>query len=173
MKMAQGDLIQAPRVGIGDSVFENPPWGDNADGLKGVVCREPVEEAVLRLINRERAKHGRARLSTSRVLWASAQAWTRMMIRADLLAHEIDGVSWTETIRSLRYPTAWLGQNVAIGYETPEAVVAAWMDSPGPRGTILTEKFAELGVGHAIDHRGWHWWTTNHGGAKTPVVERC
>jgi len=37
--------------------------------------------------------------------------------------------------------------SIAGGYPTPEAVVAAWMESPRYRGNILSREFTHIGVG--------------------------
>jgi hypothetical protein len=44
-----------------------------------------------------------------------------------------------------------VGENIAAGYETPEAVVAAWMNSSGHRANILSTGFREIGIGYVAD----------------------
>lgn len=55
----------------------------------------------------------------------------------------------------VRWSTA--GENIARGQPTPEAVVAAWMDSPGHRENILRSSFRKLGIG--VHDNGSIWWT--------------
>ena len=38
------------------------------------------------------------------------------------------------------------GENIAYGYETPRALVSAWMHSPGHRANILNPHFHRIGV---------------------------
>lgn len=46
----------------------------------------------------------------------------------------------------LQYRTA--GENIAAGYQSAEAVVNGWMNSPGHRANILNPEFTHLGVGY-------------------------
>lgn len=50
------------------------------------------------------------------------------------------------------YQTA--GENIAVGYKTPEQVVAGWMNSEGHRKNILNPKFTAIGVGYL---EGGYW----------------
>jgi uncharacterized protein YkwD len=43
----------------------------------------------------------------------------------------------------------WVGENIAAGYPTPEAVVSGWMSSPEHRDNILSPDYTEIGVGVA------------------------
>jgi uncharacterized protein YkwD len=38
------------------------------------------------------------------------------------------------------------GENIAYGYETPRALVSAWMHSAGHRANILNRHFHRIGV---------------------------
>lgn len=40
-----------------------------------------------------------------------------------------------------------VGENLAVQYKTPEQAVKAWMNSPGHRENILSEKYEYMGVG--------------------------
>ena len=53
----------------------------------------------------------------------------------------------------ITYRTA--GENIAMGYATPQAVVNGWMNSPGHRANILNASFTRIGVGYVAD--GNHW----------------
>lgn len=63
------------------------------------------------------------------------------------------------------YNYSWAGENIAAGHQTPEHVVAEWMDSPGHRANILNCAFTETGVGYiylAQDQGKYiyhHYWT--------------
>ncbi|MFD1271227.1 CAP domain-containing protein [Streptomyces kaempferi] len=58
------------------------------------------------------------------------------------------------------------GENVAYGYSTSAAVMAAWMSSPGHRHNILTCGFREIGVGLA---QPGSYWTQDFGTARRPA----
>jgi uncharacterized protein YkwD len=42
--------------------------------------------------------------------------------------------------------TSTAGENIAFGYETPQALVSAWMHSAGHRANILNRGFHRIGV---------------------------
>ena len=54
----------------------------------------------------------------------------------------------------LSYRTA--GENIAMGYAAPAAVVAGWMNSEGHRANILSSAYTKIGVGYVADG---HYWT--------------
>ncbi len=58
---------------------------------------------------------------------------------------------------NIRYQAA--GENIAQGQRSAEAVVNAWMDSPGHRRNILSNNFTEIGVGYAENEQGQPFWT--------------
>jgi uncharacterized protein YkwD len=43
-----------------------------------------------------------------------------------------------------------LGENIAAGQETPEAVMTSWMNSPGHCANIMASGFADIGIGFAF-----------------------
>ena len=47
------------------------------------------------------------------------------------------------------------GENIAMGYHTPEVVVAAWMASPGHRANFLNASYTKIGVGYVAS--GGYW----------------
>mgnify|MGYP000966070924 FL=1 len=53
----------------------------------------------------------------------------------------------------ISYKTA--GENIAMGYTTPEAVVTGWMNSPGHRANILNASFTQIGVGYVASGNYW------------------
>ncbi len=55
-------------------------------------------------------------------------------------------------------------ENIAAGYMSPEAVVQAWLDSPGHRQNILSTYNDEIGVGY-FDGNGsyYRYWTQDFG----------
>jgi uncharacterized protein YkwD len=57
----------------------------------------------------------------------------------------------------LRFSAA--GENIAEGQQSPQAVMTAWMNSPGHRSNILSPSYTQIGVGAAKDSRGVIYWT--------------
>lgn len=119
---------------------------------------EPVESSVvaevIRLVNEERAKEGLSALKTNDAIGRAAQ------VRADELLQLFDhtrpdGRSCFTALgeAGVRYRTA--GENIAMGYPTPEAVVNGWMNSSGHRANILNASFTTIGVGYNSQRNCW------------------
>jgi uncharacterized protein YkwD len=98
------------------------------------------EAKVIRLTNARRADHGRRALTASRCADKFAEPWTRHLAKIQKLVHQsLDPF--------LDCPhTSYAGENIAYGYETPRAVVRAWMHSDGHRANILSRHFHRIGV---------------------------
>ncbi len=47
------------------------------------------------------------------------------------------------------------GENIAMGYRTPQAVVTGWMNSPGHRANILNSSYKKIGVGYVASGNYW------------------
>ena len=78
-----------------------------------------------------------------------------------------DGRSFDDRIWDAGYSGSFpLGENIAAGQSTPQAVVNGWMSSPGHCANIMKPGFEDIGVGYA--HSGsstyGHYWTQNFGG---------
>lgn len=60
-----------------------------------------------------------------------------------------DGSSFSSIFKDMGISYYTAGENIAMGYPSPEAVVAGWMNSPGHRANILNANFNAIGVGYA------------------------
>ena len=97
------------------------------------------EQEVVRLVNAERAKHGLAALTEDWELSRVARYKSQDMHDNRYFAH--NSPTYGTPFRMLRafglsYRTA--GENIAMGYAAPAAVVAGWMNSEGHRANILS-----------------------------------
>ena len=52
----------------------------------------------------------------------------------------------------------YAGENIAMGYSSPDAVMTAWMNSAGHRANILSANFTTFGVGYVADGGYWTQW---------------
>ena len=66
--------------------------------------------------------------------------------------------AFSDMMRSFGVSYRSAGENIAMGYSTPEAVVAAWMNSEGHRANILSANYTTLGVGYVEDGGYWTQW---------------
>ena len=55
------------------------------------------------------------------------------------------------------------GENIAMGQQTPDDVMTAWMNSAGHRANILNCTYHSLGVGVYYAATGGPWWTQDFG----------
>lgn len=116
---------------------------------------------VVRLINIERANYGLSALKENAALDEYAQLRSKEIVNN--FAHERpDGSSPLNYVLGLN-GIRTCGENIASGYSTPEAVVNAWMNSPGHRANILKSDFTMIGVG-CYKSGGKYYWTQIFGG---------
>ncbi|MCL2182591.1 MAG: CAP domain-containing protein [Chitinispirillia bacterium] len=124
------------------------------------------ERRVLELTNIERAKYRLPALVWHDVLASAALAHSEDMLRNNMTGHTgSDGSSPRQRADRMGVTGAnsW-SENVAYGSATPEAVVLAWMNSPGHKANILSDKSTHLGVGLILRPAGssatyTHYWT--------------
>ncbi|WP_369215139.1 CAP domain-containing protein [Streptomyces flavofungini] len=118
---------------------------------------------VLAAVNRSRDRAGCAPVHLSVALTRAAESHSVHMARNRRLSHAGAGSSTpAERVRASGYRAQQTAENIAAGPDTPEAVVAAWLDSPSHREAMLTCGFTHAGVGAAAGavHSGaGPWWT--------------
>jgi uncharacterized protein YkwD len=127
------------------------------------VSNEAAAEAeVLKLVNVERTKVGCSPVAANSALTDLAQAFSEDMDARDFFDHtDPSGLSpWDRAAKA--GITGLGGENIARGQASPEAVMEAWMNSPGHRANILNCDFKTLGVGAQFGSGG-PWWTQDFG----------
>ena len=108
--------------------------------------QDSVERSVIKKLNALRAQHGLRRLRSSRGLARAADAKSGAIAATGDFSH---GPMTTRVRRFVRAESvgetiAWLP--AALGGDAG-AAVAAWMGSPGHRATLLSPRYARIGVG--------------------------
>jgi uncharacterized protein YkwD len=122
-----------------------------------------AQRVTVRLLNRERARHGLRPLHVSKRLNRSARRFSHTMVRQNFFAHVApNGSTPSQRIRRTGYMRAarswFVGENLAWGVgsrATPRATVRTWMNSPGHRANILNAGFREIGIGIALGAPGY------------------
>ncbi|MEV5438132.1 CAP domain-containing protein [Streptomyces sp. NPDC052682] len=117
---------------------------------------------VLKLVNEERAKVGCSPVAANSALTRLAQAFSEDMAKRGFFDHtDPDGATpWDRAGKA--GITDLGGENIARGQADAEAVMEAWMNSPGHRANILNCDFKTLGVGVQFGPGG-PWWTQDFG----------
>jgi len=105
------------------------------------------EEEVVRLVNVEREARGIAPLTLSPRIMMSARFKAQSMSDLRYFDHESPVYGHFTNISRELFNVTVNGENLAIFYMTPQAVVDGWMDSPGHRENILRPVFVDIGVG--------------------------
>ncbi len=113
-----------------------------------------VERATLCLLNAERGKRELRPLVSNQRLARAADRHTDDMVKRGYFTHDSrNGDSFADRIRDTGYlsnVSTWtVGENLAWGsgnLATADAIVRAWMDSPGHRANILNGRYREIGV---------------------------
>jgi len=142
-------------------------------------CMTPFEDQVHLLVNQRRAQGAVCgstvyapvqHLEAEQMLQNSAKRHSEDMALRDFVSHENpDGATLVDRALAEGYPAAALAENIAAGYATPEAVVDAWMASPGHCVNIMNSLYAQIGVGYAYEPGDanappyTHYWTLNFG----------
>ncbi|WP_406298602.1 CAP domain-containing protein [Embleya sp. NBC_00888] len=120
------------------------------------------EDKVLAAVNEERASAGCGPVKNDAKLVALARAHSADMAARDYFDHNTpEGL--TPWDRAEKAGVSYLGaENIARGQKTADAVMRAWMNSPGHRRNILDCGLTKLGVGIKEGANG-PWWTQEFG----------
>ncbi|RKY19266.1 MAG: hypothetical protein DRP63_00910 [Planctomycetota bacterium] len=166
-----------------------PPAGSGGGG--GVPTSNPgnydqMEQEVFDLVNQERQKAGRSPLGWCDGLADLARCHSHDMCKRDFFSHvNPEGEDPTARGRAGHagsftcnpvVPNPYrfgVGENIAYGFDSPQSVMQAWMNSPGHRSNILSSNYTHIGVGNCggdlQGHKGcgMHW-TQNFGARMNP-----
>ncbi len=131
------------------------------------------ERRVLELVNQERWNNGQLPpLKGNQELTNAARYHAGDMRDDNYFDHDsynrVNGNlvyerSWSQRIQSYYSGSGWLGENIAAGYTTPEAVMNGWMGSSGHRANILNTNYREIGIGYATGGTWGHYWVQDFG----------
>ena len=136
---------------------ENKPATEPATEPEQKPVASDLEWAVFLLVNNEREKAGLNALVWNDELAAVARAHSKDMSLKDYFSHiNLDGQKPADRKRAAGLVFRYSAENIARGYRTPEAVVAAWMSSPSHKSAILSDYPVSIGVGFYD-----YYWTMN------------
>lgn len=140
-----GTAPEAP----GDTVPSDPDNGGSQDAFA---------DAVVELVNAERAKAGLSPLSVHDGV-AEAANKRAQEIKGTFSHTRPDGSNFSTVLTQAGISYRSVGENIAYGQNSPEAVMQSWMNSSGHRANILNRDFTSIGVGHYQDASGTDYWT--------------
>lgn len=150
------EIIEAnPQIPNPDLIYPGQKINiPNIDAVKG------VEGEVIRLTNQERAKNGLSPLKADWQLSRVARYKSADMRDKGYFSHTSPTYGSPFTMMknfNINYRSA--AENIAAGQPSAQAVVKAWMESPGHRKNILTPNFTHIGVGYVKGGSYGTYWT--------------
>ena len=114
------------------------------------------ETEVMRIVNQRRAEHGLKPLTQDWQLSRVARYKSQDMKDLGYFSHTSPTYgSPFQMMKSFGISYRTAGENIAKGYASPEAVVNAWMNSPGHRANILNSTYTHIGVGFVSSGNYW------------------
>lgn len=145
-----------------------------ADAVVGRTSSAAVRARVVELVNEARSRARRCGserftaappLEVSRKLTDAAEEHARDMAHRKFFEHRgSDGSEPRDRVRRTGYQWRLTGENIALGPESAEEVVAGWLDSPGHCANLMEPKFRDIGVGIAVGRkRGQIYWVQEFG----------
>lgn len=138
---------------------------------------------VEQLINQERSKQGMGELKINSNLEQAAKSHNDLMDSCTqssgkdaCFKHQLSGEpSLGDRVKQAGYNWNYVSENIAWGYDSPSAVVNAWMNSSGHRANILSTQAADIGCAF-IDGTGTGnysrlWWTCDFGRTSSSMTQ--
>jgi uncharacterized protein YkwD len=114
------------------------------------VAASPDLNRVIVLTNEHRRAAGCGDLAWNGALATAAQRHADDMAANNYFSHNSrNGATFAARIRAAGYRYRLAAENIAAGQQSPEEVVATWMDSPGHRANILNCRLRHVGIGFA------------------------
>jgi uncharacterized protein YkwD len=156
-------------------------FASSAGARDAVVGRESsatIRERVVELVNVARSSPRRCgserfpaapALKVSRKLNDAASDHARRMARKNFFDHRgDDGSQPRDRVLRAGYQFKLTGENIALGPESAEEVVAGWLASPDHCSNIMESRFHDMGVGIATGRgRGKIYWVQTFGAPRS------
>jgi uncharacterized YkwD family protein len=114
------------------------------------------EKKVVDLTNQERAKNGLPAFKVDLSLSKMAHEKARDMSANNYFSHTSPTYGPPfDMMKQFGITYNYAGENIAMGQQTPEEVVNAWMNSEGHRKNILNPNYNYIGVGYVAQGNDW------------------
>ena len=102
---------------------------------------------LIELTNQERINYNLPALSINLKLTQAAQNKADEILKYNTFSHVLpNGEKFSAPIKEADYKYTVAGENLAMGFASPKAIVNAWMNSQGHRDNILNPKFKDIGI---------------------------
>ncbi|WP_438873638.1 CAP domain-containing protein [Tateyamaria omphalii] len=127
---------------------------------------------MLDSVNALRSAQGAAPVELNPQLNAAAATHARDMSVQNRPWHfGSDGSSPIDRLQRVGYGGSLIGENISESYETELETLAAWMEQPDTRRTVLSPQARDMGFAWFQEQNGKIWWTMVMGNPNsTPLV---
>ena len=142
------DEVQLPEGSTGTSTSESGTGDSDAKQPDERQAESTQAEAVLKLVNAERAKVGLQPLTLSEKLTNIAYTKAKDMADKGYFSHQSPTYgSPFDMLKQFGVSYSYAGENIAAGQKSAEEVMNSWMNSSGHKANILNKNYTQLGVG--------------------------
>lgn len=118
-----------------------------------------THRAMFDAINAYRAENGLKPLIYSKTLEAAADLHVQDLWQRRFFEHvNPDGQNPGDRAAAEGFCHRYVGENIAAGQLTVQAVMEAWKNSPGHNANMLEPEYTYVGMGHFIDPTGRPYW---------------
>ncbi|WP_165690914.1 CAP domain-containing protein [Consotaella salsifontis] len=128
-------------------------------GCLGVTDQKPTSEvafdrqAALAKVNDFRRQNGLGAVSYDKRLQAAAERQAAMMASADKMDHNVAG-KLPGRIESFGYQWSATAENIGRGYQSFDAALEGWKNSPHHRDNLLNKPARDIGIAAARQATG-------------------
>lgn len=147
-------LFELIRWNIIDPMINQTPHipSDQTPKLDPIDTNIPIPQQhiqlLLQLHNIERDKIGANPLKLNTILCTPAQNHATWMNQNNKMSHTGQNrSSVANRTTQAGYRSKMVGENIAYGYASPQAVMNGWLKSSGHRANILRKQYKEIGIG--------------------------
>jgi uncharacterized protein YkwD len=149
-----GTVASTPALATAPTVPQGPC--QNTTLTPSAANQQLIDEAILCLVNKERASQGESPLALNPALTRAALAHSEDMVANNYFSHAApNGQQPPERVIAAGYlPSSAdgyrIGENIAWGtleYSTPQSIFEAWLASPEHLANILESHYTETGIG--------------------------
>lgn len=124
-------------------------WGAMQHGVLGYAT-DMSTNGLLAGTNNQRAANGLGGLAYNATLGNAAQAKANDMAARNYWSHNTpDGATPWSFITNAGYAYTTAGENLAYGFDSSDATITGWMNSPEHKANILNSTYKEVGFGIA------------------------
>ncbi|MFH1522669.1 MAG: CAP domain-containing protein [Patescibacteria group bacterium] len=103
-------------------------------------------EKIIELTNIERSKNNLNSLTANQLLTQAAYKKGEAILRAGKFQHNIDDIKFSQWIKDTGYKYSYVGENLAIDFNTSEGAIEAWLNSETHKRNLLNPYYEEIGI---------------------------